>query len=266
MNEHNYLGKWLENLNIPPNAKLRLSIFTICFIGLGLSVLYIWIAMELKCKLLIAIFASLMLYSIACKIKSKKTIITILCYIMSIPIQSFYLWLKYMQPSFTISLAYILLGLYSFGIPFLISKGLSFFFQWHFTMETIIFLTLSIGSIVSVHCNFIIHWIIKEWSPLKNWGNHKYEGVRTDLALYVTSKNNIHCIISFSYVIFLIYTSFIHIQYNEVWITKGIDTSIQKAFIVFIAFSTMMTKRKDVEIKAQPLFDKIQDLIKMEHK
>lgn len=49
-------------------------------------------------------------------------------------------------------------------------------------------------------------------------------------------------------------------------ITKGIDTSIQKAFIVFIAFSTMMTKRKEVEIKAQPLLDKIQDLIKMEHK
>ena len=47
-------------------------------------------------------------------------------------------------------------------------------------------------------------------------------------------------------------------------ITKGIDTSIQKAFIVFIAFSTMMTKRKDVE--TQPLLDKIQDLIKMEHK
>ena len=146
------------------------------------------------------------------------------------------------------------------------SKGLSFFFQWQFTIETIIFLTLSIGSIVSVHCNFIIHWIIKKWSPLKNWGNHKYESVRTDLALYVTSKNNIHYIISFAYVAFLIYTSFIYIQYNEVWITKGIDTSIQKAFIVFIAFSTMMTKRKEVEIKAQPLLDKIQDLIKMEHK
>ena len=89
MNEHNYSGKWLENLNIPLNTKLTLSIFTIYIIGLGLSVLYIWIAIELKWKLLIAIFVSLMLYSIARKIKSKKTIITILCYIMSIPIQSF---------------------------------------------------------------------------------------------------------------------------------------------------------------------------------
>ena len=69
-------------------------------------------------------------------------------------------------------------------------------------------------SIVSVHCNFIIHWIIKKWSPLKDWGNHKYESVRTDLALYVTSKNNIHYIISFAYVVFLIY------RFERIWAKK----------------------------------------------
>ena len=248
------------------NIKLNLQIIYFFIVGIGLSALFIWATTEWKEIFIFSILISLLLYYFTYKINSKYAVIKAFCYIASLPIKIIAEWFRYMQPSLTILFSYLIIALYAFGTPFLLSKGLSFLFQFHFTIETIIFLTLSIGSIVSVHCNFIIHWIIKNWSPLKNWGNHKYESVRTDLALYVTSKNNIHYIISFAYVVFLIYTSFIHIQYNEVWITKGIDTSIQKSFIVFIAFSTMMTKRKDVEIKAQPLLDKIQDLIKMEHK
>jgi len=266
MNENFFWSKWLDNSDLSTNVKLPLSIIFIIIIGGGLSALYLWIAVTFEWKLLIAVLISLILYSIVYKVKSKNFIIRTLCFVLSLPIRLFYIWLKYMQPSLTIIWAFVLLVLYSFGIPFLISKGLSIYFQWNFSIETIIFLTLAIGSIAAVHCNFIIHWFIEKWSPLQDWGNHKYETIRTDLALYVTSKNNIHYIISLVYVVFLIYTSFIHIQYNEVWFSTGIDASIQKAFIVFIAFSTMMTKRKDVEIKPQPLLDKILGLIKMEHK
>ncbi|MBQ3190918.1 MAG: hypothetical protein IJB61_06745 [Bacteroides sp] len=248
------------------NIKLNLLIVSIVIFGIGLSGLFIWATIEWKEIFIFSILISLMLYFFTYKIKSKYVIIRAFCYIASLPIKILAEWFRYMQPSLTIVLSYLIIALYAFGIPFLLSKGLSFLFQWHLTIETIIFLTLSIGSIVSVHCNFIIHWIIKEWSPLKDWGNHKYEAVRTDLSLYVTSKNNIHFLISLAYVVFLIYTSFIHIQYNDVWISIGIDASIQKAFIVFIAFSTMMTKRKNVEITPQSLYDKIKELFKMEHK
>ncbi|MBR5823172.1 MAG: hypothetical protein IKY67_03410 [Paludibacteraceae bacterium] len=266
MNENFFWNEWIENSNIPQKTKLLLSIIIICIIGFGLSALYIWIAITFEWKLLIVILTSLILYSIAYKVNSENRAIRTLCYLFSLPIKLFYLWVKYMQPCFTMSLAFILLALYSFGMPFLMVKGLSIYLQWNFSLETIIFLTLSIGSVVAVHCNFIIHWFIKKYSPLQDWGNHKYESVRTDLALYVTSKNNIHFLISLAYVVFLIYISFIHIQYHEAWISTDIDTSIQKAFIVFIAFSTMMTKRKDAETKVQPLYNKIKDLFKMEHK
>lgn len=246
------------------NIKLNLLIISIVIFSLGLFGLFIWIATEWTKIFVYSASISLLLYIFTNKIKSKYTIIKVFCYITSLPFKLLAEWFKYTQPSLTIILSYFITVLYAFGVPFLLFKGLSFIFHLHFTIETITFLTLSIGSILSVHCNFIIHWIIKEYSPLKNWGNHKYESDRTDLALYVTSKNNIHFLISFAYVVFLIYTSFIHIQYSEVWISTGIDASIQKSFIVFIAFSTMMTKRKDIEISPQPLLDKIIDLIKME--
>lgn len=196
---------------LSPNVKLPLSIIFIIIIGVGLSALYLWIAVTFEWKLVIAILISWILYSIVYKLKSKNLIIRTLYFVLSLPIRLFYLWLKYMQPSFTIILAFVLLVLYSFGMPFLISKGVSIYFQWNFSIETIIFLTLAVGSIAAVHCNFIIHWLIEKWSPLQDWGNHKYETIRTDLALYVTSKNNIHFLISLAYVVFLIYTSYIHI-------------------------------------------------------
>ena len=51
------------------------------------------------------------------------------------------------------------------------------------------------------------------------------------------------------------------IQYNEPLITTNIDSAILKAFLVFIAFSNMVNKSKDVEIKTKPLLDKMIRLI-----
>ena len=51
------------------------------------------------------------------------------------------------------------------------------------------------------------------------------------------------------------------IQYNEPLITTNIDSAILKAFLVFIAFSNMVNKSKDVKIKTKPLLDKMIRLI-----
>ena len=102
---------------------------------------------------------------------------------------------------------------------------------------------------------------VKEHSPLKNWENHKYEAVQTELALYVINKNNVNFLIYLAYFLFLSISGLMQIQYNEPLITTNIDSAILKAFLVFIAFSNMVNKSKDVEIKTKPLLDKMIRLI-----
>ncbi|HBN04862.1 MAG TPA: hypothetical protein DD434_03605, partial [Bacteroidales bacterium] len=164
---------------------------------------------------------------------------------------------KLMFPSITILTSYICLGVYAFGIPMLGVKSLDYLFKLNISWETLLFIALAVGSIVSVYGTRLIHWVIKEHSPLKNWENHKYEAVKTELALYVISKNNINFFIYLAYFTYLSISGLMQIQYNEPLITINVDGAILKAFLVFIAFSNMVSKSKDVEIKAKPLLSKI---------
>ena len=152
-------------------------------------------------------------------------------------------------------------GAYAFGVPIVIVIVLNFLLGLNISWETMFFITLAVGSIISVHGAKFIHWMIKEHSPLKNWENHKYEAVQTELALYVINKNNVNFLIYLAYFLFLSISGLMQIQYNEPLITTNIDSTILKAFLVFIAFSNMVNKSKDVEIKTKPLLDKMIRLI-----
>lgn len=193
--------------------------------------------------------------------KSKNKIFKILNVIISLPLGITMLWLNLMLPTMTILMSYIFLGVYAFGIPMLAIKGLVFLLDLNISQPSVFFITLATGSIICVHGSKFIHWIIKEYTPLKNWGNHKYEAVMTELALYVINKNNVNFLIYLSYFILLTISGFMQIQYNEPLIRADIDGAILKAFLVFIAYSNMISKSKDVEIKTKPLLEKIMRLI-----
>lgn len=193
--------------------------------------------------------------------KSRNKVLKTINEIISLPLAITMLWFKLMHPTMIILMSYLFLGMYAFAIPMLAIKGFIFLFDLNISQTTVFFITLAIGSIASVHGSKLIHWIIKEYTPLKNWENHEYEAVQTELALYVINKNNVNFIIYLVYFIFLTMSGFMQIQYNEPLITIDIDSAILKAFLVFIAFSNMVNKSKDVEIKTKPLLSKMIRLI-----
>ena len=166
-----------------------------------------------------------------------------------------------MFPTMIVLMSYMCLVAYAFGIPTILVIAIDCLFGLNFSWETKFFITLAVCSIISVHASKFIHWVIQEHSPLKNWENHKYEAVKTELALYVINKNNVNFLIYLAYFLFLSISGFMQIQYNEPLITTSIDSAILKAFLVFIAFSNMVSKSKETEIEVKPLLDKMIRLI-----
>lgn len=261
--ESRSFAKWWKKIQISENKKLSLIIVLIVAVGVILASLYYWLMMRFEWKSVVYFIGYIVVFMVVDEQigKSRNKVLKTINEIISLPLAITMLWFKLMHPTMIILMSYLFLGMYAFAIPMLAIKGFIFLFDLNISQTTVFFITLAIGSIASVHGSKLIHWIIKEYTPLKNWENHEYEAVQTELALYVINKNNVNFIIYLVYFIFLTMSGFMQIQYNEPLITIDIDSAILKAFLVFIAFSNMVNKSKDVEIKTKPLLSKMIRLI-----
>lgn len=257
------LIKWWTQITIPEKVKLSLIILAFVSIGIVLTSLYSWIIIKLEWKAIVFFIGYIVIFMLLQSLisKSKNRIVKTINFAISLPIVITKILFNLMHPTIIVLMSYMCLGAYAFGVPIVIVIVLNFLLGLNISWETMFFITLAVGSIISVHGAKFIHWMIKEHSPLKNWENHKYEAVQTELALYVINKNNVNFLIYLAYFLFLSVSGLMQIQYNEPLITTNIDSAILKAFLVFIAFSNMVNKSKDVEIKTKPLLDKMIRLI-----
>lgn len=181
--------------------------------------------------------------------------------IISLPFMVLKISFRLISPTIVVLLSIIFLFLFSFGIPLIILCLLKYLIGFNIHIDTMLFITLAVGSIISVHGAKFVHWLIREHSPLKNYENHDYESIKTELAIYLIHKNNINFFIYLLYLVFFSLSGFMQIQYNAPFISANIDTVILNAFLVFMAYSSMAKESKTVEIKAKPLREKIIKLI-----
>ncbi|OCW92308.1 hypothetical protein A9168_16595 [Macellibacteroides sp. HH-ZS] len=256
-------AKWWTDLKIPDNIILSIIVLLIISIGAVLAYFYIWLMMKFEWRAIVAFGGYVLvlagIYHLTCQNQNK--VLKYVYIIVSLPKDITILWFTLMHPTMIVMFSYALLIIYAFLIPMSAIKSIDIFFDLHICLETILFISLSIGSIICVHGSKFIHWIIKEYSPLKNWGNHKYEEVMSELALYVIHKKNVNFLIYLTYFIFLSISGYLQIQNNDSLITDSIDAAILKAFIVFLAFTNMVSKSRDVELDVKTLLDKMIRLI-----
>ena len=255
--------KWWSQIIVSEKAKLSLVVFAFVGVGIVLMSLFIWLIIAFKWKI-VMLFIGYIIVFVTLHIvfnKSKNRIVNAFSFIILQPIVIIKILLDLMFPTMIVLMSYMCLVAYAFGIPTILVIAIDCLFGLNFSWETKFFITLAVCSIISVHASKFIHWVIQEHSPLKNWENHKYEAVKTELALYVINKNNVNFLIYLAYFLFLSISGFMQIQYNEPLITTSIDSAILKAFLVFIAFSNMVSKSKETEIEVKPLLDKMIRLI-----
>ena len=113
--------------------------------------------------------------------------------------------------------------------------------------------------IICVHVPCITQWLIKN-SLLKNRKNHKYEKYQEQLGLYVISPKNYNFLFSLLYVMFLSVNAFCQLEGHSYLFSADFDNAILKSFLVFLAFSAMKQKSKEMEINSKELLVNIKGL------
>jgi len=229
-----------------------------CLIGCLL-----WVFVHFSFISFIGIISYILIY-IAIKTinkKRKNIVLGKVAKLLSLPFILFGLWIKIAQPATVIIFSYFFLVMIVFFLPLILFQGLSLIGFISISIPTKIFLTFIIGSILSVHCPNIIRKLVKNYSPLRNWENHKYEAIQEELSLYVLHPSNICFFLYFIYFVILAISGYTQIQYHQPLITTDIDSSILKAFLVFIAFTNMRGKSKEVELDSKELLTKMIKLI-----
>lgn len=164
------------------------------------------------------------------------------------------------RPGIYITSSFINLIIVAFCIPVLICKGVQMILGLDFCMATIIFIVFASGSILCVYLSPMIQRIIC-WLPPFDDLKHKYQKLGKDLSMYILHPKNLLFILFFAYFLYLAISGFIQIQYKDYLIDKEIDGAILKAFLVFIAYSNMVVKSRDVDIQAKDLLKKMLELI-----
>lgn len=251
---------WLSDIKLSNRTIIFLIIFGILLFGFSIIsfIGYLYMkfgVMKSLCFFTVYIIIYLILQGIINYKKNK--ILTIAKDILSLPVSL----IIFIDPIIVILLSYLTLIAYSTIPPTIIVLSSIFLFSVNLSMETSVFIVLTLGSIIGTYGERYIQWMFKK-GPFRNWENHKYEEFQEELALYVVQKSNIIFFIYFSYLLYLFISNFILIQYNKPLITVAIDNAVLKSFLVFLAFSNMINKSKEVDMEAKSLLGKIFRLIK----
>ena len=243
-----------SNSLLSDKTKMWLLIAAILAVGGFFWGLFAWCLFKLRwwtIPVILAAFA-LTFFSGWLSKKCSKGTSKILSKIISAPVTIFYFILGITQPCITIVGTYLFVGVFTFGILGLALVGLSNVCDWGLLPETICFLVLSGGSILCATSYRITRWIIQH-SPLRDWKEHKYESYREQLAIYLIQPSNVVFLLYVAYFIFLVITGYLQIQNNSFFISEGYDAAVLKAFLVFIAYTNMRTKRKEADLDAKEL-------------
>ena len=167
--------------------------------------------------------------------------------IVAIPLSIIIFLFEIGHPFITIVGAYFFIALFAFGIPSLILTFISYLGLLELKPETISFIVITAGSVLCAHSYSATKWMIHQ-TPLRDWGNHKYETYREGLAVYLIHPSNVIFILYLVYLVYLAVSGYLQIQNGSYLISEGFDAAILKAFLVFIAFTNMRAKAKDMEI------------------
>lgn len=170
--------------------------------------------------------------------------------ILTAPFGVIYLVLGLIVPFGGLFFNTIILFLMTFGIPFLLLNGLDHIFDFGLKKATMVFISLTFASISSVYISKHILGFILKWSPITmdTYDEKPFRKDLKDLTALFYQKNNVNFCIYLFYFIYLLFTAFSKIQYGKPIFNVEIDLAVLQSFLVFIAFSNMVTKSKDVNL------------------
>ena len=246
--------RFINRLKLSEKTCLGLLLTTILVVGFLILVGFYWIMKNYIWQSLLIFVGYLFLYSLIgwIYLKWPVKILNAIRFSMSIPLEFLKFLFRAILPFFTIVGTYLFVALFTFGVPAIILTELSRLGWIVLRPETITFIVFTIGSILCSNSYRCTKWIIHQ-TPLKDWGNHKYEAYREKLAIYLIHPSNVIYLLYLIYFIFLGVSGFLQIEDGSYLISKDFDAAILKAFLVFMAFANMRTKSREAKADIKEL-------------
>ena len=240
--------RFINRLKLSEKTCLGLLLTTILVVGFLILVGFYWIMVNYIWQSLLIFAGYLFLYSLIgwIYLKWSVKILNAIRFSMSIPLEILNFLFRAISPFFTIVGTYLFVALFTFGVPAIILTGISRLGWIVLRPETITFIVFTIGSILCSNSYRSTKWIIHQ-TPLKDWGNHRYEAYREKLAIYLIHPSNVIYLLYLIYFIFLGVSGFLQIEDGSYLISKDFDAAILKAFLVFMAFANMRTKSREAK-------------------
>lgn len=165
------------------------------------------------------------------------------------------------KPTLGILSAYLFAMVMSW-IPSLIIVGVYTIFAEKPPVELTMFICVGISTILlSNHTEFIKKILLKYgiWSV---WDKNDGQRDFVVMGQFVLQSGNVHFIISFSYVVFLVMYALQSILGYEPILTSSLDNAILKAFLVYIAYTTMVQRYSKQEMSMNGMMIEV---LKMYH-
>lgn len=246
--------RFINRLKLSEKTCLGLLLTTILVVGFLILVGFYWIMKNYIWQSLLIFVGYLFLYSLIgwIYLKWPVKILNAIRFSMSIPLEILNFLFRAISPFFTIVGTYLFVALFTFGVPAIILTGISRLRWIVLRPETITFIVFTIGSILCSNSYRSTKWIIHQ-TPLKDWGNHRYEAYREKLAIYLIHPSNVIYLLYLIYFIFLGVSGFLQIEDGSYLISKDFDAAILKAFLVFMAFANMRTKSREAKADIKEL-------------
>ncbi len=170
-------------------------------------------------------------------------------------------FIKITQPCVFMIFGFLFLILVGYILPWWILKGLGSIFTWDLEHETIWFIVLTLGSILSVYLAKSIFSLSNRIAFTDSYGKNDYRTIGLDLVKYLLHPKNLIFVMYLLYFCFMSISGIMQFQHLGFLVNECVDAAILKSFLVFIAFSNLINKGQDLDVESKELFERISSLI-----
>lgn len=157
--------------------------------------------------------------------------------------------LYYTVPAFYLAAVLLFSFVLSFGIPAAILLFFDKYTDIELTKSVLYFVLLVMTAIILVHQNNYVQKFIVGFMLKHNLDERIENYPFLEVALNLTKGRNLNYLIYLSYFLFLTWTTISRLQGFDPWFSKEFVDGATSAFLVHIAYTNMILRQKDVDLK-----------------
>lgn len=124
---------------------------------------------------------------------------------------------------------------------------------------TIFLLVVFSTTLLSNHTD-LIKKVLRKLSPWRAWKENDAQKEFVKIGEYVLQSGNVHFVVSLLYVLFLVLYALQTIMKYEPIVPPTLSDAVLKAFLVYVAYSTMMKRYDEQEISTEGLGKEILEM------